>query len=387
MGLNKYVDKIEVAIIGAGIVGLAVAAELSGRRPGSSMVLFEKNDTFGRETSSRNSEVIHAGIYYPANSLKARLCVEGRALLYDFCSRWGIKYNRCGKLIVANNAQESASLDDLLTRAAANGVGDLQDLCSVQVKSLEPNIRVERALHSPSTGVVDSYGLMVRLEQNALQNGVMPAYRHTLIAIEPLSAGYRLFLSTPDGDTDLIDTEILINSAGLQADHIAALAGIETSGAGYRLHPCKGEYFSLPPSKAALVKHLIYPPPLHELTGLGIHATKTIDGRLRLGPNTIYLESEAEREGAAEDYSVDPTHANAFFHAVKPFLPFIEQTDLEPEMAGIRPKLSAPGGPFSDFIIKEEKDRGLPGLINLIGIESPGLTSTLSIARLVANLL
>jgi L-2-hydroxyglutarate oxidase LhgO len=385
--LSKPVDKVEVVIIGAGVVGLAVAAELSGRRPGGSIVLFEKNETFGRETSSRNSEVIHAGIYYPANSLKARLCVEGRALLYDFCNRWGIKYNRCGKLIVANNAQESASLDELLARAALNGVSDLQDLSTAQIKHLEPNIRAERALLSPSTGVIDSHGLMVRLEQIALQNAVMPAYRHTLTAIEPLSAGYRLYLKTPDGDTEVIDTEVLINSAGLHADHIAALSGIDTAAAGYRIYPCKGEYFSLPPSKAALVKHLIYPPPLHELTGLGFHATKSIDGRLRLGPNTIYLEREGKREGAAEDYSVDPSHAADFFRAVEPFMPFIEQADLEPEMAGIRPKLSAPGEPFRDFIIKEEKDRGLPGLINLIGIESPGLTAALSIARLTASLL
>lgn len=381
--MSKQVDKVEIAIVGAGVVGLALAAELSGRRPGGSLVLFEKNETFGRETSSRNSEVIHAGIYYPTGSLKARLCVEGRALMYDFCSNWGINYNRCGKLIVANNAQESASLDDLLSRATHNGVSDLQNLSKAQVKNLEPNIRADRALLSPSTGVVDSHGLMVRLEQNALQNGAMPAYRHTLIAIEPLSAGYRLFLTTPDGDTDVIDTEILINSAGLQSDHIAALVGIDTTAAGYRLYPCKGEYFSLPPSKAALVRHLIYPPPQYELTGLGIHVTKTIDGRLRLGPSTVYLKNDM----AGADYSVDPAHAADFYQAVEPFLPFIDEADLEPEMAGIRPKLSGPGEPFRDFVIKEEKDRGLPGLINLIGIESPGLTAALSIARLVADLL
>jgi L-2-hydroxyglutarate oxidase LhgO len=350
-------------------------------------VLFEKHETFGRETSSRNSEVIHAGIYYPADSLKARLCVEGRALLYDFCDRYGISYNRCGKLIVANNAQESASLDDLLARASANGVIDLQDLSAAQVKRLEPNIRAERALLSPSTGVIDSYGLMVRLEQIALQNGVLPAYCHTLIALEPRSSGFRLFLTTPDGGTDTLDTETLINCAGLQSDRIAALAGIDATKAGYRLYHCKGEYFSLPPSKAALVGRLVYPPPLHELTGLGIHATKTIDGRLRLGPNTIYLNNNGKREEATEDYSVDSSHAPGFCQAVKPFLPFIDQADLAPEMAGIRPKLSAPGEPFRDFVIKKEKDRGLPGLINLIGIESPGLTSALSIARLVADLL
>lgn len=342
-------------------------------------MVIEKNETFGRETSSRNSEVIHAGIYYPTDSLKARLCIEGRVLLYNFCEKWGINHNRCGKVIVANSPEESASLNDLLSRALANGVDDLELLGSARIREIEPEIRAAEALLSPSTGVVDSHGLMARLEQIALQNGVLFAYCHQAVDLEKLTSGFRLHLLNPNSSADAIDADYLINCAGLSADRIAAMAGIDITTAGYRQHLVKGEYFSLPPVKAALVNRLIYPPPLQELTGLGIHVIKTLDGRLRLGPNTIYTE--------VENYSVNPAHAADFYHAVKPFLPFVELADLEPEMAGIRPKLSSPGEPFRDFIILEETDRGLPGLINLIGIESPGLTCCLSIARLVHNLL
>lgn len=372
-------EKVDILIIGAGVVGLAVAAELSTLKPQRSIVLIDKNECFGLETSSRNSEVIHAGIYYPAGSLKARLCVEGKELLYQFCAKWDIPFKRCGKLIVANSSAEEESLSELLGYAAANGVNDLEELNRAQIKRLEPHIRAGCALFSPSTGIINSHSLMARLEHNALQNGVLSAYCHLVTNIEKLevNGGYRVHFENPDGTADVLDCDRLINCAGLHADRIAALCGIDTTAAGYRQHPCKGEYFSLPQNKANLIKHLIYPPPLHELTGLGIHVTITLDGRLRLGPNTIYQDEE--------DYSVNPLHSKDFYSAVKNFLPFVEEEELEPEMAGIRPKLSGPGEPFRDFIISEETSRGLPGLINLIGIESPGLTCSLSIARLVKS--
>jgi len=373
-------EKVDLAIIGAGVIGLAVAAELSVQQPGRSIVMLEKNEQFGQETSSRNSEVIHAGIYYPTGSLKARLCVEGKELLYRFCKKWEVPHKRCGKLIVANTPQEKKSLEGLMEQAAANGVDDLELLEEMQVKSLEPGILASQAIFSPSTGIINSHHLMARLEKIAIENGVMPAYCHRLKAIEPLPAkgsGYRLHFSNPDGTVDTIDCCYLVNCAGLQSDQVASLAGIDPAAAGYRLHYCKGEYFSLPPSKAGLVSRLVYPPPLQSLTGLGIHATITLDGRLRLGPNTIYVYSE--------EYSVDPDHASEFYQSAKTYLPFIAEDDLEPEMAGIRPKLSGPGEPFRDFVVREESERGLPGLINLIGIESPGLTSALSIARLVES--
>lgn len=374
-------EKVDIAIIGAGVIGLAVAAEISAQKPGRSIIMLERNEQFGQETSSRNSEVIHAGIYYPTGSLKARLCVEGKELLYRFCEKWAIPHKRCGKLIVANTPEEEESLAALMEQAVENGVEDLELLESRQIKNLEPHIRAKTAIYSPSTGIINSHHLMDRLEQNALHGGALTAYCHLVRAIEPLGAagsGYRVHFQNPDGSGDALDCQYLINCAGLHSDQIAAQAGIDLHKAGYKLHYCKGEYFSLPPSRAALVNRLIYPPPLQSLTGLGIHATVTMDGRLRLGPNTVYLEGE--------DYNVDPDHRLDFYQSAKTYLPFLAEDDLEPEMAGIRPKLSGPGEAFRDFIISEETDRGLPGLINLIGIESPGLTCALSIARLVAKL-
>ncbi len=377
-GERNKTDRVDVVIIGAGVIGLAVAAEISSRRPGLGLVLVEKNETFGLETSSRNSEVIHSGIYYPPGSLKARLCVEGSALLYRFCDDHGINYTRCGKVIVAGSPAEEDSLDRLQETGAANGVDDLELLTAVELGALEPNIRAVSALYSPSTGVVDSHSLMACLEQVALQNSVLPAYCHCLESIEKLPHGYRLSLTIPDGSSDQLDTDYLVNCAGLQADRVASMAGINLEEASYKQYLCKGEYFSLPYSMCGMVSRLIYPPPLLELTGLGIHLTKTLDGRLRLGPNALYVEQE--------EYSVDPAHSEEFYRAVTAFIPFIKPGDPEPEMAGIRPKLSGPGQPFRDFEIKEESGRGLPGLVNLIGIESPGLTCALSIARLVADL-
>ncbi len=374
-------EKVDIAIIGAGVIGLAIAAELSAQRPGRSVIMLEKNSQFGQETSSRNSEVIHAGIYYPTGSLKARLCVEGKELLYRFCEKWSIPYRRCGKLIVANKPEEEESLQQLLEQAAANGVEDLSLLTGSQIRRLEPNISATKAIYSPSTGIINSHRLMARLEQNALQNGALPAYCHRVNSIEPFSKneGCRVHFQNPDGTADSIDCSHLVNCAGLQADRIAALCGIDIASAGYKTYLCKGEYFSLPPSKAGLVSRLIYPPPLTALTGLGIHATVTLDGRLRLGPNTVFVDRE--------DYSVNPAHSTEFYRAAKAYLPFIEEDDLEPEMAGIRPKLSGPGEAVRDYIIREESKRGLPWLINLIGIESPGLTCALSIARLVVKLI
>jgi L-2-hydroxyglutarate oxidase LhgO len=344
------------------------------------IALVEKNDSFGFETSSRNSEVIHAGIYYPTGSLKAKLCLEGNSLLYAFCRQYNIPHQQIGKLIVANSAAEITALRSLQQQAIANGVNDVQELDQVEISRLEPQIKAKQALLSPSTGIINSHALMKRFEQIALQNGVLIAYCHALEAVEKLGDGYRLQLTNPDFSTDEVETTCLINCAGLYADEVAALTGIDLEDAGYRQHPCKGEYFSLPQSKAALVNHLIYPPPLAELAGLGIHLTKTLDNRLRLGPNTLYTDN-------LEDYSINPENASVFYQSAKPFLPFLTAEDLEPEMAGIRPKLYGPGEPFRDFVIREEAAKGLPGLINLIGIESPGLTCCLSISRLVATLL
>lgn len=371
-------DRVDMVIVGAGAVGLAVAGELACRFPDSAIVLMERNGTFGQETSSRNSEVIHAGIYYPTDSLKARLCVEGKQLLYSFCAEQGVGHRRIGKLIVALGEEDLPGLLALAEQGRKNGVTDLEHLDQDQVAALEPHVRAAGALFSPSTGVVDSHALMARLEWQAIQGGVLPAYRHTVTGIEQSGTGYRVNFINPDGSAGALWGERVINCAGLEAESIAASPGIDPEEAGYRAFLCKGEYFSVPPAKARLVTRLVYPPPLAELVGLGIHVTKTLDGRLRLGPNLIFV-NEIE-------YTVDPAHARDFYEAVKGFLPFLDPGDLEPEMAGIRAKLQGPGMPFRDFVIRSEADRGFPGLINLVGIESPGLTSCLSIARMVAGL-
>jgi len=372
-------EQVDIIIVGSGVIGLAVAAELAGKFSDCSITLLERHGKFGQETSSRNSEVIHAGIYYPAGSLKARLCVEGNRLLYDFCRNWDIPHRRLGKLIIARNEEEVSALETILEQGRKNGVLDLEMLSRVQVEAMEPHVQAVGAVFSPSTGIVDSHKLMARLEWLALQGGVMLAYRHEVIKVEPEIGGYRVVYKGPDGARNSIECRWLINCAGLQADRIASFLGIDPDKAGYRIYPCKGEYFVVSNTKAKLVSHLIYPPPLKELKGLGIHATKTLDGRLRLGPNAFYVEKP--------DYDVDHAHIQEFYSSARSYLPFLEYSDLSPDMAGLRPKIQGQGDPFRDFVIRHEVDRSLAGLINLIGIESPGLTSCLSIARMVGNLI
>ena len=379
-GCEKGLEKTNVLIIGSGVIGLSVAAELANRLgAGADIALLECHDTFGQETSGRNSEVIHAGIYYPAGSLKAMLCVEGKELIYHFCKKWGVAHKQVGKIIVATQKKEMGKLDFLLEQGRKNGVEDLVMLDKKEVARLEPNVRAEAGLLSPSTGIMDSQGFMARLEQLALQKGVFIAYRHTVTGIESLNDGFKVFFTNPDGTPDYICCEWLVNSAGLYASQMAQWAGINPAEAGYTLFPCKGEYFSLPYGKGKLVSRLIYPTHLDELKGLGVHLTKALDGRLRLGPNAFYVDEI--------DYAVDPDHGQEFYRGAKPFLPFLEQNDLTPEMAAIRPKLQGPGEPFRDFVIEHETNRGLRGLINLIGIESPGLTCCLSIAQKVADMI
>ncbi len=369
----------DVIIIGAGVIGLAVAAEISARFPDSTVIVLEKNDTFGQETSSRSSEVIHGGIYYPPGSLKARLCVKGKKLLYDFCDKWGIPYESTGKLIIARDEAETEYLYTLLENGTLNGVNDMKLLNRKEISGIEPNVVADAALLSPSTGIIDSQRLMTCLAYQARQNGVMFGYRHEVKGMEPYGNKYKIFFSNPDGESDGLCSRYLINCAGLYADTIAAMMGIDIEKAGYRLRFCKGEYFSIDNAKSALVSGLIYPTPLPGLQGLGIHLTKALDGRLRLGPNAFIVDEI--------DYSIDSSHAEDFYNAVKSFLPFLRLSDLQPDMAGIRPKLEASRGEFRDFIISDETQKGLPGVINLIGMESPALTGCLSIAEMTAGLI
>lgn len=372
-------EQLDVAIIGAGVVGLAVAAEVTRRQGDMATILLERHGKFGQDTSSRNSEVIHAGMYYPTGSLKAKLCVAGNKLLYEFCDKYEVPYQRIGKLIIARDEGEIPAIEKILAQGDTNGVRGLRMVDGAEANRLEPNVTAVAALFSEYTGIIDSHKLMARLEHLASQNYAMLAYKHEVTAIKPTADGYAVYFRGPDGQEDAIACRWLINCAGLYADKIAAMCGIDTEAAGYTIHPVKGEYFSVSMSKSKLVNHLVYPPPLHGLKGLGTHVTKSLDGRARLGPNVV---NATERE----DYDVDPAHVEEFYQAAATYLPFIEKSDLAPDMAGMRPKLQAPGVAVVDFVIRHEADRGLPGLINLVGIESPGLTSCLAIAEYVADM-
>jgi L-2-hydroxyglutarate oxidase LhgO len=366
--------EIDVAIIGAGVIGLATAREIAQEK--KEVFVFEKNRTFGLETSSRNSEVIHAGIYYPEDSLKAKLCVEGKSLLYKLCDKHNIAYKKLGKIIVAASENEITQLEKLYEQGRKNGVGDLTLLSQTKLKKLEPNVEARAGLLSPSSGILDSYTLLKFLYSQAREKGAEFVFDTEVIGIERAGAKYKVQIKDRDGISAFI-AHVVVNCAGLNSDRIAQLAGIDIAKAGYNLHYCKGEYFSLNSKYRNLVSRLIYPTP--EQAGHGIHLKPGLDGRVLLGPSAHYVE--------AIDYAVDETQKQAFYNLAKRFLPFVELEDLAPEFAGIRPKLQGPGEAFRDFVIAHEEKAGFPGLINLIGIESPGLTASLAIAQYVGRMM
>ena len=365
--------ELDVAIIGAGVIGLAIANEIAQQE--REVFVFEKNRTFGLETSSRNSEIIHAGIYYPEDSLKAKFCVEGKELLYELCDKHGIGYKRLGKVIVAINENEVAQLDNTYEQGRENGVDDLLLLSQAEIKKLEPNIEGKVGLFSPSTGVLDSYSLLRFLHGQARERGARFVFNTEVIGIEKTGTKYKVQIRDREGISTFI-SKVVVNVAGLSADKVAQFAGLDILKAGYKLHYCKGEYFSLGSRNRVFVSRPIYPVP--GKAGLGIHVTPGLDGRIRLGPDARYVDSM--------DYRVDEAQKEVFYDAVKGFLPTVEFEDLEPEFAGIRPKLQTPGETFRDFVIAHEEKAGFPGLINLIGMESPGLTASPAIARHVRKL-
>ena len=365
--------EVDVAIIGAGVIGLAIADEIAKQQ--KTICIFEKNHSFGLETSSRNSEVIHAGLYYPLDSLKTKLCIEGRDLLHELCPKTQIPYKKLGKIIVAQSEEEIGQLEILHRRGIDNGITDLTLLSRSDLKSIEPNISGTAGLLSPSTGVIDSHSLMQFFYQNSLDNGAKFLFDTTVVGLEKTGDGFKVQISDWEGVTTLT-SRVVINSGGLNADEIAQFAGIDVDQANYKLHYCKGDYFSLSSKWKNKVGRLIYPSP--ETAGLGIHLTLSLDGRMRLGPGIHYADKI--------DYKVDITQKAAFYESAKEYLPFIEKSDLQPDFSGIRPKLQAPLQPFRDFVITGEQSNGLPGLINLIGMESPGLTASPAIARYVNQL-
>ena len=365
--------EIDVAIIGAGVIGLATANEIAQLKKG--VFVLEKNHNFGLETSSRNSEVIHAGIYNPKDSLKTTLCLEGKNLLYELCERHDIAHKKLGKIIVASSEDEIIQLEKIYEQGRKNGVEDLILLSRTELKKLEPDIEARAALLSPSSGILDSYTLLKFFYSQASEKGAYFVFNTEVIGIEKVGTRYKLQIRDREG-ISVFTSRIVINAGGLNSDRIAQLAGIDIAKAGYKLHYCKGEYFSLSSKYGRLISRLIYPTP--EQAGKGIHVTPGLNGRVRLGPNARYVE--------AIDYGVDETQRLAFYNSTKRFLPSIKVEDLEPEFAGVRPKLQGPNEAFRDFVISHEEKAGFPGLINLIGIESPGLTAAPAIARYVRGI-
>jgi L-2-hydroxyglutarate oxidase LhgO len=367
--------QVDITIVGAGIIGLAIASQVASED--RDVYVLEKNRTFGQEASSRNSEVVHSGVHYPKDSLKAITCIEGNALLYELCQRRGIGCKKLGKLIVATDDAEVNELERLCERGRSNGIKDLRILTRQELSQLEPNVRGIAAIFSPSTGIIDSWGLMVYFVGKARDNGAQLAYRTEVNGIDRITDGYRVSVQDPEGHFSFT-TKVLINCAGLHSDEVAGMVGIDVARAGYKLHYCRGEYFSVSRGKSNLVSRLIYPVPRTGEAGLGVHVNFNLGGRMRLGPDARYVDNI--------DYRVDGSQKRAFHDSIARFLPFIEYDDLEPEMVGIRAKLQAEGEDFRDFLITHECDRGLPQLINLIGIESPGLTSAPAIAKYVGRL-
>jgi L-2-hydroxyglutarate oxidase LhgO len=369
--------KVDIVIIGAGVTGLGVALSLSIRKD-LNIIVIEKEPGPGRGVSSRSSEVIHAGIYYPEDFLKTRLCVHGARLLYEFCNRYEVPFIKIGKLIIASDNLGADAIGSLYEQGTKNGVENLRLLDRKELKIIEPNVRGIEALYSPDSGIIDSHYLIRVIEALVSNNCVKLIYNTELTALDIANTGY--ICTVRDSCEEYsFHSRVVINAAGLSSDSIASMAGIDIDKACYRIHKVKGEYFRLKASKACLINGLVYPSPDKDMTGLGIHVTKDIAGETRLGPNAFYIDEL--------DYDVDPSHKNEFYLGVKDYLPFVYKTDLSPDTAGIRPKIQAKGEKAKDFIIRHEKDKNLPGLINLIGIESPGLTSCLTIGKLVYDIL
>ncbi|ABD69370.1 FAD dependent oxidoreductase [Rhodoferax ferrireducens T118] len=361
-------ERVDCVVIGAGVVGLAVARRLA--QDGREVMVLEAAHSIGTGTSSRNSEVIHAGIYYPTNSLKASLCVRGRQSLYAYCESRAIPYRRCGKLIVATDAGQLSALQALREKAHANGVFDLQSLTAAQVKAMEPDIFCVAALLSPSTGIIDSHALMLQLQADAEQAGAVFAFQSAVEAGEITFEGIALRVQ---GAIEPLLAHRVINCAGLQAQQVAArLVGLPAASIP-PLFYAKGNYFSF--SGRAHFSHLIYPMP--EAGGLGIHLTLDLGGRPRFGPDVQWA--------SRIDYAVDADRLATFENQIRRYWPGVDAGTLQPDYVGIRPKLAAQGAPAADFRIDDHTRHGIPGLVNLFGIESPGLTAALAIADHVAQ--
>lgn len=362
-------DEVECVVIGAGVVGLAIARKLALQ--GREVLILERAGAIGTETSSRNSEVIHAGIYYPRGSLKARFCVSGRAMLYDYAASRGVPHRRCGKLIVATTAEQVAGLEAIVHTAAANGVEDLRVLDAAEARALEPALACTGAVLSPSTGIVDSHALMLSLLGEAEAAGAMLALHTDVTGGHP---GDRTVIETRDagGEAMQIAARMVVNAAGLHASRVATALGVPAAHVPQTLY-ARGSYYAVP-GRAAFSR-LVYPLP--EPGGLGVHLTLDLGGSMRFGPDVEWIDGI--------DYTVSPARRAHFEAEIRRYWPGLPAGELSPTYCGIRPKIAGPGEPAADFRIDGPEVHGVAGLVNLFGIESPGLTSSLAIARETAE--
>jgi L-2-hydroxyglutarate oxidase LhgO len=364
---------IDIAIIGAGVTGLAVASEVA--RKGRDVYLLEKNDTFGQEQSSRSSEVIHAGIYYSPDSLKTRFCIEGNRLLYEMGDKYSIPCIRCGKIFIAGDNEEAEMLEDLYYNGINNGL-PLKMLSQAELHKKEPYVKGLAAFFSPTSGILDSHALLRYFVLKAKENEARIVYRVEVTGIEKIHDGYRLRVEYPDGE-DVLDTRTVINCGGIYSDRIAEFIGINVDTAGYRLYLTKGEFYSVGNGKNRMINTLVYPTPQH--LGPGIHVCLDVEKRLRLGPLFSYTDQV--------DYLVDESNRRVFEEStIMKSLPFITPEDIAPESAGIMGVLYGHGEGVNDFVIRHENALGLPGFVNLIGIDSPGLTASPAIGKYVAEM-
>jgi L-2-hydroxyglutarate oxidase LhgO len=358
-------DRVDAIVVGAGVVGLAVARALA--MSGREVVILEAEDAIGTHTSSRNSEVIHAGIYYPRGSLKAASCVRGKELLYDYVHSHGVPYRRCGKLIVATDDSQVGELESIRKKAHENGVTDVDFVSRTRVREWEPELHCVAALHSPSTGIIDSHALMLAYLGDAEARGAMLALKSRLDGVSTRRNSFEVRVE----GSDPIECSFLVNSAGLRAPSVAkSIGGYDGQLAPRELY-AKGNYYSL--ARKNPFSRLIYPVP--EPGGLGVHVTLDLGGQARFGPDVEWVERI--------DYAVDPARAERFYAAIRRYWPGLPDGALLPGYSGIRPKTAGPGEPAPDFQIQGPREHGVPGLVHLFGIESPGLTASLALADAV----
>lgn len=370
--------EFDMIIVGGGVIGLAILHRAVEH--GLNAVLLERHETCGRGISSRNSEIVHSGIYYPPGSLKARLCVAGRRQLYDFARENDIPHTRCGKAVVAVSEWEERNLEEMADNGGANGVEGLRFLSMDELADFAPGARAVSALYSPETGVINAHLLMRALQRRAEEGGGTVVCGAEVVGVGRTFGGWEVDYVDEDGETS-ISAMGVVNAAGLGAQNIMRMAGLDPDAADLTLYPCKGSYFSVRGEARKHIRGLLYPTPRVNLQGLGIHTLIDFGGGVKLGPDAEYIPEADEY-----DYSVRDELGDLFYASAYRYLPFLRREDITPDMSGVRPKLSGPGQPPRDFHIAHETMWGLEGFINLAGIESPGLTACLAIGDMVAGM-